>query len=115
TFNGRFYDQLPCVGVQALRPRAYISYIGSVERLYIHVSEYAVVAEHILSFEIGAVTPLVDEDYHLVHAVEDVRRDVEFRRIVASLSVTDVLTVHVDLNVGSGAEEGKYMLILAFQ
>ena len=63
----------------------------------------------ILRLEISAVTPLVDEHNHLVIAVYNVTRDIEFRAVMAALAVAYVSAVDIQLQARRHAQEGKNM------
>ena len=71
-----------------------------------HVAEDAVVAEHVLAFEIGARAPAPHHGDELVYPGALVGREVKLRRVVGALGIAHALAVEVEVQAARDAEEG---------
>ena len=89
-----------------------IVYVDCRKPVEKHVAEYSVLAEHVLTFEISAGAPFVNDCEQLVRALVYKFRDVELRRIVRALAVADIHSVDIKVNARNDAEEAQNMNIV---
>ena len=86
--------------------------MGALRLIEQHIAEDPVVAEHVLTLQIGAVGPLVHHGHQLVAAVEDLIRQVELRRIMRALGIPHIASVEIDLDARRRPEEGDHKAAL---
>ena len=71
-----------------------------------HIAENAVVAEHILIFQIGAVAPAMYHRQQLVLPGLHLAGQVKFGGVVRTLGIADVLAVQIEVQAGRNAQKG---------
>ncbi len=101
------------IGVAGLfRSRVDVPYIRRLGDAQQHVTEYAVVAEHILPFEVRSRAPAAHHGQKLVFARVQLSGQVEFGGVVRPLGVADEFPVQVQVKAARDAEEGDDIILL---
>ena len=72
----------------------------------ISITENAVFTEHILTLEIGAVAPFIDDGDDFVFALGGKARNVKLRRIVRTLRIADIRSVDIKSQSTRYAQKG---------
>ena len=71
-----------------------------------HVPENAVVAEHVLVLQVGAVAPAMHHGHQLIFPLGQDARQIEFGGVVAALGIAHELSVHIQVQAAGHAQEG---------
>ena len=72
-----------------------------------HVAENAVVPEHVLALQIGAVAPAVYDGQKFIFSRMEMSGEIEFGGIVRALRVADEFPVEIQIQTAGDAEEGN--------
>ncbi len=76
-----------------------------------HIPENSVIAEHILTFQIGAVAPSVHHGQQFVFSRIQKIRHVKFRRIVGTLGITHKAAIYIQIHTAGHAQERDHMSV----
>ena len=75
-----------------------------------HIPKDAVIAEHILTLQIGAVTPAAHHRHQFIGPRMDIRSNIELRRIVGTFRIARKAAVHIQIDTACHPEEGQHMV-----
>ena len=95
-----------------LRHRIKIPEIGRLGDSEQNISENTVIAEHILTLQIGACAPAVYHCHELILTLFEIPGQIEFRSVVSALGVADKGSVHIEIQAAGHAQKGDNIILI---
>ena len=74
-----------------------------------YIAEYAVIAEHVLGFQVGSIAPSVDDNQQFVLSFMEIRIDIEFCCIVGAFGISCESAVDVHIRAACNTEESEFI------